>query len=408
MARILLSAYACEPGRGSEPGVGWSWATELARIGHKVTVITRCANRTAIESERGHEALRFLYYDLPNSVQRMRNASFGRMPYYVAWQFGAARHVRKLFPALPFDLVHHVTYVSARYPSFMGSLGIPFWFGPVSGGEVVPAPLRRGLSAGQRCREWLRDISNRCVRFDPFMRKTFQLAQKILVTRDTLLLLPPDCRAKSTVQLAVGLKDPDLPQAVPAMRDPASPRLLYVGRLLEWKGVDIALHAIARIKNRFPEVAFTIVGQGPARARLQELAARLDLQANVRWLGWQPQGRLGAHYQSADLLLFPSLRDSGGMVVLEALAHGLPVVCTDVGGPGAIVDSTCGRALQTAEGGRQQLAEAIADATLRILAVPGLLASLSLGARVRARNFRVRDLVKCVYADVPVAEAAAR
>ncbi len=342
-------------------------------------------------------------------MQRMRSASFGRMPYYVAWQLGATRHVRKVFPALPFDLVHHVTYVSARYPSFMGSLGIPFWFGPVSGGEVVPAPLRPGLSAGQRCREWLRDISNRYVRFDPFMRKTFQLAQKILVTRDTLLLLPPDCRAKSTVQLAVGLKDPDFPaQPVSAMRDTTSPRLLYVGRLLEWKGVDIALHAIARIKNRFPEVVFTIVGQGPARARLQELAARLDLQANVRWLGWQPQGRLGEHYRSADLLLFPSLRDSGGMVVLEALAHGLPVVCTDVGGPGTIVDSTCGRALQTAEGGRQQLAEAIADATLRLLTVPDLLASLSLGARVRARNFQVRDLVKCVYADVPVAEAAAR
>ena len=94
--------------------------------------------------------------------------------------------------------------------------------------------------------------------------------------------------------------------------------------------------------------------------------------------------------------------------MLEALAHGLPVVCTDVGGPGTIVDSTCGRALQTAEGGRQQLAEAIADATLRLLTVPDLLASLSLGARVRARNFQVRDLVKCVYADVPVAEAAAR
>ena len=253
MARILLSAYACEPGRGSEPGVGWSWATELARIGHTVTVITRCANRTAIESECGHEALRFLYYDLPNCMQRMRSASFGRMPYYVAWQLGATRHVRKVFPALPFDLVHHVTYVSARYPSFMGSLGIPFWFGPVSGGEVVPAPLRPGLSAGQRCREWLRDISNRYVRFDPFMRKTFQLAQKILVTRDTLLLLPPDCRAKSTVQLAVGLKDPDFPaQPVSAMRDTTSPRLLYVGRLLEWKGVDIALHAIARNKEQIP------------------------------------------------------------------------------------------------------------------------------------------------------------
>ncbi len=378
-------------------------------MGHDVTVITRSTNRAAIESARAHEALRFLYYDLPNTVQRMRRMPFGSAPYYVAWQWGAARHVRRTFPATPFDLVHHVTYVSARYPSFMGSLGIPFWFGPVSGGEVVPAPLRPGLSAAQRCREWLRDVSNYCVKLDPFMRKTFCHAQKIFVTRDTLPLLPLSCREKSAVQLAIGLHELDLPLGTARPRpDVMSPRLLYAGRLLEWKGVDLALIAVARIKERFPAVHFTVVGQGPARARLQELATHLGLQSNVRWLGWQPQDRLQQQYQSFDLLLFPSLRDSGGMVVLEALAHGLPVVCTDLGGPGHIVDSTCGRVLPTANRGHHQLAEAIADAALRILQVPDVLASLSFGARVRARQFRIRDLVHCVYADVPLKEVEAR
>ena len=408
MARILLSAYACEPGRGSEPGVGWSWATELARLGHEVTVVTRAANRAAIESNQAHRGIRFLYYDLPGSLQRMRCLPFGSAPYYIAWQWGAARHVQQRFPTTPFDLVHHVTYVSARYPSFMGSLGIPFWFGPVSGGEVVPAPLRPGLSAGQRCREWLRDVSNHCVRFDPFMRKTFGHAQKIFVTRDTMPLLPRACHSKSAVQLAIGLPETELPPK-PGLPtgEVTPPQLLYAGRLLEWKGVDIALAATALMKNRFPDIRFTIVGHGPARARLQELATRLDLQPNVRWLGWQPQERLQEHYRSSDLLLFPSLRDSGGMVVLEALAHGLPVVCTDRGGPGCIVDATCGRVLPTADHGRQQLAEAVADATLKILEVPDRLTSLSLGARVRARQFRIRDVVRSMYAEVPLAEAAA-
>ena len=409
MARILLSAYACEPGRGSEPGVGWLWATELSRIGHDVTVITRSTNRAAIESARPHAALQFLYYDLPDSVQRVRRLPFGSAPYYVAWQWGAARHVQHIFPATPFDLVHHVTYVSARYPSFMGSLGIPFWFGPVSGGEAIPAPLRPGLSAGQRCREWLRDVSNFCVKLDPFMRKTFRHAQKILVTRDTLPLLPSRCRKKSTVQLAVGLHESELSPRTGGLKpDVTPPQLLYAGRLLEWKGVDLALIAVARIKERFPAIRFTVLGQGPARARLQELATSLGLQSNVRWLGWQPQERLRQHYLSSDLLLFPSLRDSGGMVVLEALAHGLPVVCTDLGGPGSIVDSTCGRVLQTANQGRRQLGEAVADATLKILQVPDLLASLSFGARVRAQQFRIRDVVRSVYADVPLAESASR
>ena len=157
MARILLSAYACEPGRGSEPGVGWTWATELAAIGQHVTVITRSANRPAIE-QLPVSGLNFLYFDLPRWIQRCRKYPGGKALYYILWQFFAARHLLRLFPAPPFDVVHHVTYVSARFPSFMGSLGIPFWFGPVSGGETVPVRLRSGFSLREPWRASARDL----------------------------------------------------------------------------------------------------------------------------------------------------------------------------------------------------------------------------------------------------------
>lgn len=404
MARILLSAYACEPNRGSEPGVGWSWANELARLGHQVTVITRAANRNAIDQEtRPSQSLRFLYYDLPPWIERWHKLRYAKSLYYVLWQWRAARYLQRLFPSPPFDLVHHVTYVAARYPSFMGSLGIPFWFGPVSGGEAVPAPLRTGFSAGQRCREWLRDISNRLVRVDPLMRRTFREAEKILVTRETMRLLPQQCHTKSRVQLAIGLPDRDLPPYHRESNHPAiGPELLYVGRLLEWKGVDIALLALHRIRREFPDIRFTIIGQGPAKARLQALCRKLKLQDAVRWVGWQPHRRISEYYLEADLLLFPSLRDSGGMVVLEAFAHGVPVVCTDLGGPAVTVDSTCGRVLPTVGSSREQLAKAMSDALSEILKVADLQKSLSYGARVRARQFRFENLVKSVYADVPI------
>ena len=144
MAQILLSAYACEPDRGSEPAVGWSWAVELARSGHQVWVLTRAGNRAAIE-RRPSSNVNFIYYDLPRWMQMWRTGFAGKRLYYVLWQWFAARHIRKLFPEMPFDVVQHVTYVSVRYPSFMGSLGIPFYFGPVSGGEKVPARLRKGF-----------------------------------------------------------------------------------------------------------------------------------------------------------------------------------------------------------------------------------------------------------------------
>src|SRR5689334_23093466 len=100
MARILLSAYACEPDRGSEPGVGWGWATELARVGHEVTVLTRAANRATIECKPAPENLRFLYFDLPSWAQHMRQLPGGKALYYVLWQWLAARLVRRSFPSL--------------------------------------------------------------------------------------------------------------------------------------------------------------------------------------------------------------------------------------------------------------------------------------------------------------------
>lgn len=409
MARILLSAYACEPGRGSEPGVGWTWATELARLGHQVTVITRACNQLTIENEsqRLREQLGFVYFDLPAAMQRWRRLPGGKSLYYVLWQWLAVRHIRQLFPSLPFDVVHHVTYVSARYPSFMGSLGLPFWFGPVSGGEGVPPRLRAGFSASQRLRERLRDISNRMVRVDPLMRRTFRLAEKIFVTRDTLAMIPCCWQPKSTVQLAVGLPEQGF---VSAMSEPKEAsgglRLLYVGRLLEWKGVDIVLRAVDRLRHSVPGLTLMIIGQGRAKARLVRLSRRLRLDDLVTWVEWLPQPALKERYGSADVLLFPSLRDSGGMVVLEAMANGLPVISTDLGGPGIIVNSRCGRVLSTRRRTPEQLAEDMAEALAEVIAVPHLLESLSHGARARAREFHFQKLVASVYSDVSSPEIA--
>jgi glycosyltransferase involved in cell wall biosynthesis len=331
-------------------------------------------------------------------MQRCRRSSADKALYYVLWQWFAVRRIRRLFPSLPFDVVHHVTYVSVRYPSFMGTLDLPFWFGPVSGGEGVPLRLRAGFSAGQQWRERLRDISNALVPRDPLLRRTFRQAEKILVTRDTLALVPRRWRYKSIVQLAIGLSEHNL-ASTKDKRKSSAPRLrlLYVGRLLEWKGLDIALRAVTQVKQSHPDISFTIVGAGPAKARLTGLSRELGLENVVRWINWQPQRALLEHYRTADMLLFPSLRDSGGMVVLEALAQGVPVLCTDLGGPGVIVNATCGHAIATAERDPDQLAGDMARALLEIVTVPHRLESLSDGARIRAREFQFQDLVQSLY-----------
>lgn len=383
--------------------MGWSWATELAALGHEVTVLTRTANQSPIEAEGPHEqrSLQFLYYDLPRRVQRLRRFPGGKMLYYGLWQWFAARHLRRRFPSLPFDVVQHVTYVSARFPSFMGSLGIPFWFGPVSGGEAVPPRLRAGFSAGQRCLEWWRDASSLLVRIDPLMRRTFRQAERIFVTRDTLALLPRSCRHKAVTKLSVGLRDSDFVRSRrPAPQRSENMRLLYVGRLLDWKGMHLALRAVAMARRVEPRISFAMVGEGPARGRLQALSRELQLEDVVHWAGWQPHASVRRYYENSDVLVFPSLRDSGGMAVLEALAHGVPVLCVDLGGPGQVVDATCGRVVCTAGRTADDVVHALAHALIDIISVPGVLESLHHGARVRAGEMCFRGLVESVYAPV--------
>jgi len=404
MARILLSAYACEPGRGSEPGVGWSWATELARLGHQVKVLTRTANRQTIvaQSKDLPRNVDFIYFELPRWLQRVRRWPGGKPVYYVLWQWFAARAICKRLPSVPFDFVQHVTYVSVRYPSFMGSLGIPFYFGPVSGGEAAPPALRAGFTPGGRVREALRDFSNRLVKLDPLMRRTFHQADRILVTPDTMPLLPRGVRHKAREMLAIGLPSHglrDYDRQFAHARQQL--RVLYVGRLLDWKGIDIALQALSFVRRCCPTIRFTIVGEGPAKPYLASLCRRLLLDDVVHWAGWVSQDALSDYYESADLFLFPSLRDSGGMVILEALAHGLPVLSTDLGGPGIIVDRTCGWALATRGCTPHQLAQKTADVLVEIAADPQLLESLSRGARIRAQQVAFENLVRSVYPGPP-------
>jgi glycosyltransferase involved in cell wall biosynthesis len=408
LARILLSAYACEPGRGSEPAVGWGWATELARFGHQVWVLTRADNRSAIERDAlaADPNLNFVYFDLPMFAQRWRKG-LGKILYYVLWQWGAVRHIRKIFPTLPFDVVQHVTYASGRYPSFMPSLGIPFYFGPVSGGETVPGRMRSGFSVAQRCCERLRDLSNFLVPLDPLMRWVFRRADKLVVTPDTLGLVPTGCRYKCTTQLAVGLTGEYLSHlGAPTAHNGNCCRLLYVGRLLECKGLDLALHAVSQLCQSVAEIHFTIVGDGPARARLHKLAELLGLADTVKWVRWVPHDGVQECYRNADVFLFPSLRDSGGMALLEAMAHGLPVVCTDLGGPGVIVNPYCGRVVSTGGRSRKQVVSGLVEALREIAAKPALYDSLAVGARARARQFKFQSLVASLYPPVRLHGAA--
>jgi len=402
VSRILLSGYACEPGKGSEPEVGWLWATELADAGHEVWVITRAANRSAIAKELAAQQrprLHFAFYDLPSWARKWKRGTRGVHLYYALWQWGAYRTASRLAQTIKFDCVHHVTFVGMRAPSFMGLLGLPFFLGPLSGGECVPKLLRADMTRGARCREWVRDVANFAIHADPVMRSSFRRARRIfLATPESLRLIPGKFLEKCTVQLGVGLSREYLGWTRQKRSTAeARLRLLYAGRLLEWKGVDLAIHTVRRLRDRGVPVQLTIVGEGPAREALARLAADLGVDQEVHWSAWLPHEQLHEQYYQQDVLLFPSLRDSGGMVVLEALAHGLPVVCTDCGGPGVIVNDRCGRVVQATRRTRGDVIAAFTHVLCELSADRTLLKKLSVAARARAWEFDFQKVAQRVH-----------
>src|SRR5262245_33125991 len=204
--KVLLSAYSCEPNRGSESEVGWQCAVHLAATGHEVWVLTRANNRAAIERELGQTtplpSLRFVYYDLPGWLRRWKSGRRGLYAYYLLWQWGSYRLAQREHRQVGFDLVHHVTLASIRFPSFMGRLGIPFIFGPVGGGETAPLRLRWGYGWKGFLRDALRDLSNGFVRLDPLVRSTLRRATRIFVTSEqTRALVPRVFQPKTALQI---------------------------------------------------------------------------------------------------------------------------------------------------------------------------------------------------------------
>lgn len=405
--KILISAYACEPNKGSEPGVGWQWALEIARLGHDVRVLTRVKNRKNIEKELSGVALRgnmrFLYYDLPLWARWWKRGIWGMHLYYVLWQWGAYRLAKKAHRKESFDLVHHITFGSVSQPVFMGNLGIPFIFGPVGGGDRAPWRLRTKYCWRGWVIDALRDLALFLAKLNPVVRQTFKKAERIYVTSEkTRSILPRKYRHKASLQMAIGYDTNELPP-IPENHNLNQAhqdhfRVLYAGRLVHWKGMDLGLPAFACLLKNHPEARLTIVGKGPDEHRLRTLAKTLGIEEHIDWISWLARENMPEIYASHDVCLFPSLHESGGMVALEALAHSLPVVCFAIGGPATMMNETCGLKVNTDRLSKKETIQALANYMGRLAEDPVFRSRLSEGAARRARELSWSAHVGKLYA----------
>ena len=403
--RVLVSAYACEPGKGSEPGVGWHWTTELARLGHEVEVITRSNNRASIEKALASvpiTGLQFHYYDLPSWGKWWKRGNRGIQLYYRLWQHGAYQLARNLTYKSHYDLVHSLTYGSFRQPSFMGRLGLPFIIGPIGGADVTPVLLRGSYPAISAFREMLREISIKLAYWDPTIRAMYRQATLIFCkTQDTLAVLPANCRENSRVQLEIGLDPHNIRSEV--MARAASADFLYAGRLVYMKGIHLALEAFSKLRQDRPNATFTIIGAGPNEAQLKRFSATLALGDSVRWLGWIPHEELWKQFYYYTAFVFPSLHDSSGNVLLEALSQALPVICLDTGGPGELLSPTCGIKIPVKNRSRAEVVRDLTAAMRNFADNPELCDQMGRRALEFARANTWKDVVSSTYTQIEVA-----
>lgn len=362
--KILAFAYACEPGKGSEPGAGWMLVRNLATFG-EVCVITRANNREVIEARSADgddlAGVRFVYVDLPAWARSWKKGMRGMRLYYVLWQLAALRAARRLEASERFDCVWHLTIANVWLGSAAALAGPPFLYGPVGGGVRAPLGLVPSLGLRGAVYEALREVARQGSRYlNPLARVSWRNASVILVqNEETRRWLPARHRRKAVVYQNAAVEGVDLESAVGGPGRTA----VFAARLIAWKGGALAIRAIARS----PQWRLIVCGTGPDEARLKRLAEELRVGDRVDFRGRVPQEQLLSLYATeADVFLFPSIHDDSPLAVAEAVAAGLPVVCLDVGGPHLIagdagtVVSSRGRASKVVKALASALEEAAA------------------------------------------------
>lgn len=406
--RVLLSAFACSPGKGSEPGVGWNVATRLANF-HDVTVLygdvrSGHPSRHTVESwisENGAiHGLNFVY--VPPTRRMLFWERLHRIPglwftYYRAyslWQWEAFKVAASLHRMDAFDLSHLLTFVSFRDPGYLWQLNIPFFWGPIGGVENVPLPFWPRLALEEHGRTVTRDILNR---LHPF----FAVRSRIAARKASLVwgASRADMRLIHEKWSAVGehlLETGTVPRKrlADVSHKTQKLRLIWSGHHVARKALPILLEAL-HLLGRNDEWSLVILGQGPCTHKWRAIANRLSLHSDrLQWLGHLPHEQAVKAFLDADVLVHTSVKEGSTSVIMEALSLGRPVICHDIGGMSFAINPSCGLKIPLVN--PQRSVEGFRHAINALMNNSDLLCRLSAGAVCRAHDLSWSNIAKTI------------
>jgi glycosyltransferase involved in cell wall biosynthesis len=289
--------------------------------------------------------------------------------------------VRDLVAQHGVDIVHEPIPVSPKQPSLMYRVGAPVVIGPMNGGMTYPPAFARSQGSLERLLMWTGRLASNAL--NTVLRGKREAAVLLVANERTRRALPRGTKgeiielAENGVDLSVFRR----PEASRLRSGAVRPRFAFVGRLIEWKGVDMLLKATAKALRR-QDLELHIIGDGAILPQLKSLASELKLEDRVVFYGFIPQEQCATLLPGFDALVLPSLYECGGAVVLEAMATGLPVIATKWGGPADYLDEKTGILIEPT--GPESFINDIAEAMVRLAQSPELRTQLGQAARTRA------------------------
>jgi glycosyltransferase involved in cell wall biosynthesis len=376
--RALILADDCNPEWPSLPVVGFKAARSIADHA-EVTVATHVRNRPNIEKS-GFGRARVEYVDneyVARGLYKLNTWLRGgdqvgwttniamNYPSYLAFEWEVWRRFGADIKARRFDVIHRITPMSPTIPSPIARESpVPFILGPLNGGLPWPEAY---AAERDREKEWLVKLRE-AYRYLPFYKSSYEKSAAILAAfGHTLRDLPPSALPRAINFPEVGI-DPELFRAPPP-RTADKLTFLFAGRLVPYKLPGIAVECFAQ-SAALREHRLVVVGDGPERESMERIIVEHRLEGCVQMLGRKPQAEVAELMRQSDVFVFPSIRELGAGVVVEAMASGLCCVAADYGGPADLLAG--GRGIKVPLGPRQRLAADFTRELEKVAASPSL------------------------------------
>jgi glycosyltransferase involved in cell wall biosynthesis len=397
--KILVCAYSCasESGVkviGGEAGLGWNIVCQLARF-FDVYVLTHGYNKKSIEEmvkKTNLENANFFYIELPRFLSFLENWHKGGIQIYsYLWQIKAYFIAVKLHEKFKFNVFHHVTYANDWMASYIGALlPIPYIRGPGGGAHRIPVKFTQEFSFKENLSDKLRSIGQWIFRHDPFFIIGQNKAKTILVcNKESFNALPKKWQEKAYFFPVNGITKEDLDLFPQKNKVKGNFLVMTAGKLMKIKGFDLAIKSFKLFSDKFGTAKFSIIGDGPEIKSLKRLSDELKIEDKVLFEHWMEREKLLRKMSDCDVFIFPSLRDGGGAVVVEAMAMGKPVICLDIGGSGFHINEKCGIKIKP-ESPNQSIQE-MADALFLLHKNVYLRQILGQAAQQKAKDFYLWD-----------------